>query len=244
MLIQIVDSHTEGEPTRVVLNGPDLESRSMECRASRLREDFAYLIRGTLDASGPDCHVVAFLGDPVNEDSEASVIFANRVEVLGMCVHGTIGVIRTLQHLGRIADAPDTKVRLDTPAGPVIATTNVNGEIAVDNVCSRRTLQNVAVELKDRTIHCDIAWGGNWFALSDDHGEQIVPENRRDAGIGTSCSAPTVNTIARLVEPRRARGLHASLRTRHSRPGIAGFRSPSPVRASRHRGGPRTSPIA
>lgn len=178
MLIQIVDSHTEGEPTRVVLNGPDLESRSMECRASRLREDFAYLIRGTLDASGPDCHVVAFLGDPVNEDSEASVIFANRVEVLGMCVHGTIGVIRTLQHLGRIADAPDTKVRLDTPAGPVIATTNVNGEIAVENVCSRRTLQNVAVELKDRTIHCDIAWGGNWFALSDDHGEQIVPENR------------------------------------------------------------------
>lgn len=200
MLIKVVDSHTEGEPTRVILNGPDLTGRSMERRARVLREDFTYAIRSALGARSTGCNVAAFLGDPVNEDSEASVVFANRAEILGMCVHGTIGVVRTLQYLGRVGSGPDTRIRLDTPAGQVTATTKTTGEIAVENVVSRRVARGIEVRLEDRTVHCDIAWGGNWFALSDDHGEKITLENHEGL-----------------------RGLSKQIRSRINEDGVPGF---------------------
>lgn len=179
MLLQIIDSHTEGEPTRVVLNGPDLSGGTMQLRTRRLQEHFAQLVHAALETPYSECHVAAFLGDPINDDSDASVNFVNRTAALPMCVHGTIGVVRTLQHLGRVSEDPGTKVKLDTPAGMVTAFIKANREIAIDNVESRRIFKNVEVEIKKRTIHCDIAWSGNWFAICNDHGEEIDLENRR-----------------------------------------------------------------
>ena len=106
------------------------------------------------------------------------VIFANNAGVLGMCVHGTIGVARTLQHLGKLSSRPGESIRLDTPVGPVTATIGPDGSISVENVPSWRTAQRVPVQLDDRLVHADIAWGGNWFALIDDHGEAIEFERR------------------------------------------------------------------
>ena len=179
MRISIVDSHTEGEPTRVVLDGPDLGSESMERRVANLRGTYDPIRRGILlEPRGSDVHVAAFLGDPLHDDADASAIFANNVGVLGMCVHGTIGVVRTLQHLDRVSSDAGTQVRLDTPVGRVTAEIGTDGSISVENVASRRTARSVRVDLHDRTIHADIAWGGNWFALVDDHGESLEPSNR------------------------------------------------------------------
>lgn len=179
MRISIVDSHTEGEPTRVVLDGPDLGSDSMEQRVANLRGPCDRIRKGILlEPRGSDVHVAAFLGDPLHEDADASVIFANNVGILGMCVHGTIGVVRTLQHLGRVSDDSGTRIRLDTPVGRVTAAIRADGGISVENVSSRRTTRSVRVDLHDRTVHADIAWGGNWFALVDDHGEPVEPANR------------------------------------------------------------------
>ena len=179
MRIPIIDSHTEGEPTRVVIDGLELGSGSMKDRVARLHGEFDDVRRGILlEPRGSDAHVAAFLGDPLDDDADASVIFANNVGVLGMCVHGTIGVVRTLQHLDRVSKEAGTQVRLDTPVGRITAVIRSDGGISVENVPSRRTSRGIRVELHDRTIHADIAWGGNWFALVDDHGETVERGNR------------------------------------------------------------------
>ena len=178
MRIAIIDSHTEGEPTRVVTDALALGSGPMVERVSRLQADFDHVRRGLLlEPRGSDVHVGAFLGAPLDDAADASVIFANNVGVLGMCVHGTIGVVRTLQHLDRVSSDAGTQVRLDTPVGRVTTTVEADGAISVENVPSRRTSRSVRVDLHDRTIHADIAWGGNWFAIVEDHGESIEPGN-------------------------------------------------------------------
>ena len=174
MRIPIIDSHTEGEPTRVVIDGLELGSGSMKDRVERLQAEFDDVRRGILlEPRGSDAHVAAFLGDPLDDDADASVIFANNVGVLGMCVHGTIGVVRTLQHVGRVSDAPGTRIQLETPVGMVRASIENDGAIAVENVPSHRAIPGVEIRLEDRVVHADIAWGGNWFALVNDHGEDL-----------------------------------------------------------------------
>ena len=205
MRISTIDSHTEGEPTRVVVDGPDLGSDSIERRVSRLEGEYDGVRRGILlEPRGSDAMVAAFLGPPIDESSDATVIFANNVGVLGMCVHGTIGVVRTLQHLGRVSRTPGDRIRLDTPVGPITASVAETGGVAVENVPSRRTARRVEVRLRDRTVHADIAWGGNWFALVDDHGESIEPANR-DALLSVA------REIRRTMnaEGRDGTGLHA-----------------------------------
>ena len=105
------------------------------------------------------------------------MIFVNNAGVLGMCVHGTIGVVRTLQHLDRASSIPGATLRLETPVGVVTATVGKSGAIAVENVPARRDLARVRVQLEDRVVHADIAWGGNWFALVSDHDEDLDLEN-------------------------------------------------------------------
>lgn len=178
MRLRVVDSHTEGEPTRVVVGGgPEPAGRTVADRAASLLRDHDEVRRGVvLEPRGSEVVVGAFLVPPNGDEADAGVIFVNNAGALGMCVHGTIGVVRTLQHLGRVGTAPGTQVRLDTPVGPVVAEVVADGAVAVENVPSRRTLANVPVELPDRTVHADVAWGGNWFALVADHGERLEPD--------------------------------------------------------------------
>ena len=182
MSLQAIDSHTEGEPTRVLVGGiPDLGGGPIRRQAETFDREYDHLRRALVcEPRGHDVLVGAMLLPPTNENVDAGVIFFNNVGRLGMCVHGTIGVVRTLQHLGRVSVTPGETVRLDTPVGEVAATIGEGGSISVENVASHRSQHGIEVDLEDRVVHADVAWGGNWFALVSDHGETISADRSRE----------------------------------------------------------------
>lgn len=168
----MVDSHTEGEPTRVILEGgPDLGGGSLAERRERFRREFdRYRSAVVNEPRGSDPLVGALLVPPVDPRAATGVIFFNNVSYLGMCGHGTIGVVATLAHLGRLKDGVH---RIETPVGVVTAELHPSGEVSVTNVPSYRHAKGVSVD----GITGDIAWGGNWFFLVNDHGEELDLEN-------------------------------------------------------------------
>lgn len=166
--IQVIDSHTAGEPTRVVIaGGPDLGNHSLAHRARRLATDHdAFRSAVVNEPRGSDVLVGALLCEPENPASAASVIFFNNVGYLGMCGHGTIGVVSTLAHLGRIGCGEH---RIETPVGAVRATLHPDGRVTIQNVASYRHRADVQLNVPGiGTVKGDIAWGGNWFFLVDD----------------------------------------------------------------------------
>jgi 4-hydroxyproline epimerase len=175
--VRVIDSHTAGEPTRVVIaGGPDLGTGPLNERLQRFRtehDDFRSAIIN--EPRGSDALVGALLCAPVDDTCIAGVIFFNNVAYLGMCGHGTIGVIATLAHLGRIGAGLH---RLETPVGIVEAQLFENGEVEIANVPSYRYLAGVIVDVPGfGPIRGDVAWGGNWFFLVNDHGQQLTLDN-------------------------------------------------------------------
>ena len=158
--IRVIDSHTEGEPTRVIVDGgPELGGGSIAERCDRFKKQFDQFRSAVVnEPRGSDVYVGALLVPPVNRDSAAAVIFFNNVGYLGMCGHGTIGVVTTLAHLGRIKPGLH---RIETPVGTVTAQLHDDGSVSVTNVPSYRLAKAVPVD----GITGDIAWGGNWFFL-------------------------------------------------------------------------------
>lgn len=168
--LHIIDSHTGGEPTRVVISGsPDLGTLALDQCVVRLREQYDHLRTAIVcEPRGSDVIVGAYLLPPRSPDCCASVIFFNNVDYLGMCGHGTIGLIVTLAYLGRIQ--PGTH-RIETPVGKVDAQLHDDGSVTVHNVPAYRLHKQIALELPGHgRIHGDVAWGGNWFFLCSDHG--------------------------------------------------------------------------
>lgn len=166
--IDVIDSHTGGEPTRVVVAGfPDLGGGPLAARRARLSAEFdAWRAAIAREPRGSDTMVGALLLPPVAADCCTGVIFFNNVGTLGMCGHGTIGVVRTLAHLGRIA--PGTH-HIETPVGVVGAELHADGRVSVDNVDSYRLAANVAVDVPGHgRVRGDVAWGGNWFFITAD----------------------------------------------------------------------------
>jgi 4-hydroxyproline epimerase len=164
--IHVVDSHTGGEPTRLVLNGgPDLGTGSMLERRERWRREYDSMRSAIVnEPRGSDAIVGALLCQPSDASCDLGVIFFNNVGYLGMCGHGTIGVVATLAQLGRLSPG---EVRIETPVGIVIARLHENGEVTVRNVPSFRHRRNVEVAVPGHNkIVGDIAWGGNWFFLA------------------------------------------------------------------------------
>ncbi len=165
--VRVIDSHTGGEPTRVVIEGgPDLGSGPMAARRDhfRLQHDL-FRSAVTNEPRGSDVMVGALLQSPVDPDCAAGIIFFNNVGYLGMCGHGAIGVVKVLQHLGRIGPGSH---RLETPVGTITAELAATGEVSITNVPSYRYQKSVALTVDGLgTIHGDIAWGGNWFFLVD-----------------------------------------------------------------------------
>jgi 4-hydroxyproline epimerase len=175
--IQFIDSHTGGEPTRLVVDGfPDLGRGSMVERRRILSQQFDDWRAATvLEPRGSDVVVGALLCTPVHADSTAGVIFFNNTGYLGMCGHGTIGLVATLAYMGRIQPGLH---RIETPVGTVTAELHSDGSVSVRNVPAYRHLHSVAVEVPGYgLVHGDVAWGGNWFFLANDHGQHVAPDN-------------------------------------------------------------------
>jgi 4-hydroxyproline epimerase len=164
--IRVIDSHTEGEPTRVVLDGwPQPSGDTMAARRESLRRDADHLRRAVIcEPRGHDALVGALLTPPVESSSAAGVIFFNNVGYLGMCGHGTIGVVRTLEYLGRLSAGT---VKLDTPVGTVAAELDADGTVTIRNVAARCHACDVAVDVPGLgRVVGDIAYGGNWFFIT------------------------------------------------------------------------------
>jgi 4-hydroxyproline epimerase len=164
--ILAIDSHTAGEPTRTVTaGGPDLGAGTLAERCERLRRDHAeFRTAAVCEPRGSDILVGALLVPPSDPTCAAGVIFFNNVGTLGMCGHGTIGVVETLRYLGRIA--PGTH-RIETPVGTVEAVLHADGQVTVANVASYRHCRaEVDVPGLGR-VAGDVAWGGNWFFLTE-----------------------------------------------------------------------------
>jgi len=165
--VRVIDSHTGGEPTRVVVEGgPDLGSGPIAERLERFRaEHDGFRSAVVNEPRGSDVMVGALLLAPMDSASTAAVIFFNNVGYLGMCGHGAIGVVTVLDYLNLIQPGEQ---QLETPVGVVSAKLLGTGEVTIGNVASYRYRKSVALEVEDLgLIHGDIAWGGNWFFLVD-----------------------------------------------------------------------------
>jgi 4-hydroxyproline epimerase len=178
--VQVIDSHTGGEPTRVVVSGgPDLGNDALASRLERFRQkhdDFRSAMVN--EPRGSDVMVGALLCTPVDPGCAAGVIFFNNVGYLGMCGHGTIGLVATLAHMNRITCGEH---RIETPVGVVSAVLHENGEITVNNIASYRSAANVKVTVPGYGDVCgDVAWGGNWFFLVRNHNMQVTLKNVED----------------------------------------------------------------
>ncbi|MFG3693302.1 4-hydroxyproline epimerase [Stutzerimonas stutzeri] len=175
--IQVLDSHTGGEPTRLVIDGfPQLGAGSMAERRRLLAEQHDHWRAATmLEPRGNDVLVGALLCEPEDPTACAGVIFFNNSGYLGMCGHGTIGLVVSLAHLGRIQPGVH---RIETPVGTVQATLHDDRSVSVRNVPAYRYRKAVSLEVPGHgTVTGDIAWGGNWFFLIAEHGQRIAGDN-------------------------------------------------------------------
>ncbi len=175
--VRAIDSHTGGEPTRLVISGgPELGEGPIPDRLEQFRrkhDDFRSAVVN--EPRGSDVMVGGLLCKPVDPDCAAGVIFFNNVGYLGMCGHGTIGLVATLSFLGRIACGEH---RIETPVGTVTSILHENGSVTVQNVPSYRAAAGVPIEVPAvGKVHGDIAWGGNWFFLIEDHKQDLSLNN-------------------------------------------------------------------
>lgn len=165
-VVRVVDSHTAGEPTRVVLEGwPQPQGSTMAERRDDLRARFDTFRRAVVcEPRGHEAMVGALLTPAVAPGAATGVVFFNNVGWLGMCGHGLIGVVRTLEYLGRLEVG---EVSVDTPVGPVSATLHEDGSVTIRNVPSFCHLKDVQVEVPGvGLVTGDVAYGGNWFFIT------------------------------------------------------------------------------
>ena len=175
--VQVIDSHTGGEPTRVVIaGGPDLGRGSLADRRALFRahhDDFRSAVVN--EPRGSDVMIGALLVPPADPTCVAGVIFFNNVGVINMCGHGTLGVAVTLAHLGRIRPGMH---RLETPVGVVAFDWSGGNTVTLENVPSYRHAAAVTVPVEGaKPVTGDVAWGGNWFFLVGAHGQELELAN-------------------------------------------------------------------
>lgn len=172
-----IDTHTGGEPTRVIVSGgPDLGDGPIKDRLARFRDHHdAFRSAVVNEPRGSDVMVGALVCEPSEPQCAAAVIYFNNVGYLGMCGHGTIGVAVAMAYLGRMKIGTH---RLETPVGIVSVTLDDPYHATIENVESFRSARDVEVTVPDLgTFRGDVAWGGNWFFLVRDHQEVLSPAN-------------------------------------------------------------------
>lgn len=175
--VSIIDSHTGGEPTRVVVaGGPDLGDGPLAARREKFHREFDSFRSAVVnEPRGSDVIVGALLVEPVDKTCVTGVIFFNNVGYLGMCGHGTIGLMVTLAYLGKVKAGEH---KIETPVGVITATLHPSGEVSVANVPSWRGKKAVTVDVPGiGPVTGDVAWGGNWFFLVEKHGQELALQN-------------------------------------------------------------------
>ncbi|MGB8169954.1 MAG: proline racemase family protein [Chthoniobacteraceae bacterium] len=174
--VQVIDSHTGGEPTRVVVSGgPELGGGSVAERLAVLRERHADFMRAVLnEPRGSEVLVGALLVEPHDTSCAFGAIFFDNAGCIGMCGHGTIGLIVTLAHLGRIGVGEH---RIETAVGIVSATLRPDGSVSVTNVASFRKATTAIDVPGVGRVSGDVAYGGNWFFLVEEHGQRLELSN-------------------------------------------------------------------
>ncbi len=192
--IRVIDSHTGGEPTRVVTGDfPHLGNGTMAERLENFRREYDKLRSAIVrEPRGHNAVVGALLCEPVDPDSAAGVVFFNNVGFLGMCGHGTIGLVKTLEHMDRISAGTH---KIETPVGTVEAELSADGMVTITNVPSYRHAKDVSVEVEGcGTVSGDVAYGGNWFFLVGEHPQTLELENLEEL---TNFSASIREALAR-----------------------------------------------
>jgi proline racemase len=185
--IKIIDSHTGGEPTRIIISGgPNLGKGVVAEQLKVFREQHDRFRSAVVnEPRGSDVVVGAMLVEPADKSCVTGVIFFNNVGPLQMCGHGTIGLVVTLAHLGRIRPGEH---RIETCVGVVKATLHEDGSVSVANVPSFRKAKAVKISVPNTgggrgtkrattEVQGDVAWGGNWFFLVEEHGEELAMQN-------------------------------------------------------------------
>ena len=176
--IKVIDSHTGGEPTRIIIEGgPDLGTGPLPDRVALFREKFDHIRSAVVnEPRGSDVLVGGLLCEPVDQANSAGIIFFTTVSYLGMCGHGTIGLVTTLKYIGKINVGQHT---IETPVGLIVADLAEDGLVSVQNVPSYRHLHHVTVDVPTvGEVTGDVAWGGNWFFLVKDCEEELSLENK------------------------------------------------------------------
>lgn len=171
----VVDSHTMGEPTRIILNGfPPLSGKTMMERKQYLCRHFDhYRTALMLEPRGHKDMFGALVTDPVHPEADLGVIFMENSGYLNMCGHGSIGTATVAVETGLVKVVePYTHLTLDAPAGLVRARVLVEKgrakEVTLTNVPAFLFLENLAIPVPGYgTVVCDIAFGGSFFALVD-----------------------------------------------------------------------------
>ena len=175
--INVIDSHTGGEPTRIIVDGgPDLGDGPLDERVKIFRDRFDHLRSAVInEPRGSDVMVGGLLCRPTDNSFSAGVIFFDTAGFLGMCGHGTIGLMVTLGYIGRINHGVH---QIQTPVGPITATLIDDHQVSVQNVPSYRTQSNVEVQVPGYgQVVGDIAWGGNWFYCVHNSREELSLSN-------------------------------------------------------------------
>ena len=172
-----IDSHTGGEPTRIIIDGgPELGNGPLPSRVQRFRNEFDYIRTATInEPRGSDVLIGGLLCEPTNHSCSAAVIFFNTASYLGMCGHGTIGLLVTLRYMNKISEG---KHKIETPVGIVETELDHHGRVTVQNVPSYRYRADVEIDVPNYgKVIGDIAWGGNWFFLVKNSTETLMADN-------------------------------------------------------------------
>jgi 4-hydroxyproline epimerase len=197
--IHVIDSHTAGEPTRIVITGgPDLGIGPLSERLERFKiqhDRFRSAIVN--EPRGSDVLVGGLLCPPTDPTCVAGIIFFNNVGYLGMCGHGTMGLVQTLAYQGLIEPGVH---RIETPVGVVTTTLHADGRVSVENVPSWRTQRGLAIECREYSVYGDISWGGNWFYLAQLPTHLEAPLAAKNAQDLTSF-AQSIRSVLNYLQP-------------------------------------------
>lgn len=172
-IISAIDTHTAGEPTRIVLSGlPSIHGKTMAEKKGYMMEHLDYI--RTLLMQEPRGHndmFGAIITPPTTNQAHYGILFMDNADYLDMCGHGIIGITTALIEIGMVSPIePETIVVFDTPAGLVKSYAKVEGnqvvEVSISNVASFMYAGDVELDLPDiGKISIDVSFGGNFFAL-------------------------------------------------------------------------------